>query len=372
VEGFRLSPQQRRVWALPGPADRYRVVGRFAVEGGVTSNAMRTALADLVERHEILRTTFQCLTGMTVPIQVIGDASDAIEIEERDLSDASVDERRDRLAEVFDAAVRRPIALDTGPVLIATIARLSPSSHALVVALPAACADLATLDGIGRVLQAALSSGTTRAAEIEEPMQYADIAEWLNESLDGGNSEEDDDGRNALEARAHWDRTRKAAAAIRWPFLVDGEDGPDADGPAEVVRRQLDPAVAALLANHPTPADVLLAAWAVLMHRLVGESEIVFGIGLDGRGYEGLEDALGPLARTVPVSLTVDATDSFQDVVERTRGALETAEERQEVFSFEGPEPPGRRLRPRGARRQGRERRCVRHPRRRPLVPGSV
>src|SRR5215213_8150841 len=73
--GFRLSPQQRQIWisqqAFPGRA--FRVVTSFLVKGKLDRDKIRRLLTTVVERHEILRTTFVRPAGVKIPFQVISE-----------------------------------------------------------------------------------------------------------------------------------------------------------------------------------------------------------------------------------------------------------------------------------------------------------
>ena len=72
--GVKLSPQQRRLWLLQFDHGQ-PVIAQCTVSlaGVVQIEKLRRALKQLVQRHEILRTTFQQLPGMIVPLQVIND-----------------------------------------------------------------------------------------------------------------------------------------------------------------------------------------------------------------------------------------------------------------------------------------------------------
>src|ERR1044072_444516 len=73
VHGYRLSPQQKRLWLLQQQAGRLVFYSRCAVKitGPVELESLEKAIYRVVEEHEILRTTFPLLPGMTVPVQVI-------------------------------------------------------------------------------------------------------------------------------------------------------------------------------------------------------------------------------------------------------------------------------------------------------------
>lgn len=68
VTGFRLSPQQKRLWELQrvcGTAG-FRATATVELHGALDADRLERALARLVARHEILRTEFSLLDGMTI------------------------------------------------------------------------------------------------------------------------------------------------------------------------------------------------------------------------------------------------------------------------------------------------------------------
>ncbi len=70
LEGYRLSPQQRRLWGLLryGWNGAYQTAGVVTITGRLEIPRLKTAARNLIARHEILRTTFRCLPGMTIPM----------------------------------------------------------------------------------------------------------------------------------------------------------------------------------------------------------------------------------------------------------------------------------------------------------------
>src|SRR5215207_3087840 len=71
---FRLSPQQRRLWALAAEGDGpYRALAQVRIDGPLDVHALEAALAAVAARHEILRTTFPVPAGMSLPGQAVHD-----------------------------------------------------------------------------------------------------------------------------------------------------------------------------------------------------------------------------------------------------------------------------------------------------------
>src|SRR5215831_15691212 len=76
IVGFRLSPQQEKLWLLQRGAQKlaYKVWVVIAIDGRVDRADLREAIIEACNRHEILRTRFHCPPGSVIPIQVIDDA----------------------------------------------------------------------------------------------------------------------------------------------------------------------------------------------------------------------------------------------------------------------------------------------------------
>ena len=112
IEGFRLSPQQRRLWLFPGGSADLCIQGVVAIEGPLDRELLSRAVRRLAERHEILRASFQRLPGMDIPVQVIGERAT---LEVKDFDPCEIDvllaaERR----QPFDFK-RGPLARFAGP-----------------------------------------------------------------------------------------------------------------------------------------------------------------------------------------------------------------------------------------------------------------
>jgi hypothetical protein len=67
LTGYRLSPQQRRLWGLlrRGSNVSYQAKSAVAIKGHLESGRLKTTVRNVIARHEILRTVFRSLPGMT-------------------------------------------------------------------------------------------------------------------------------------------------------------------------------------------------------------------------------------------------------------------------------------------------------------------
>ncbi len=333
VPGFRLSPQQRRLWRLQPPVAIHRAQCVLSIEGEVDAHRLSAALRALVNRHEILRTGFVRPPGIRTPVQVVRESGSVLWSA---LSLPALDEagREVELARIWRREAGRPFDLEGGPVLHACLVTLEPGRHQLFLTLPALCADAASL---GRLVEE-LAAAAVGELDGEEPVQYLQYGEWKHELL------LDDEAGGA---RRHW-RTLEVSAAGRLRLPWERAAPEDAGFSPERVRQELDPAVAARLAalaaagnagDEPV-APVLLACWQVLLARLTGEREPMVGCVLSGRRYEDLAGVIGPVAETVPVPGRVRPEDRFLDVLARASEDLAAAGLAQDDFAADELFPP--------------------------------
>src|SRR5215510_2665623 len=146
VEGYRLSPQQARIWSLQRSDERrpYRAQSAVLITGALEVEALKTAIFKIVNRHEILRADFHLLPGMTIPLQAI-DPNRAAELNEIDLRDREPQAQRAWFEEFFrNEALREPVAKDDCSATF-HLCSLSESASILVTSLPAICADSRSL-----------------------------------------------------------------------------------------------------------------------------------------------------------------------------------------------------------------------------------
>ena len=175
----RLSLQQERLWALQQAADGQSFGAHASVRiGGPLDPAqLARALAELLAQHEILRTSFQRLPGLTVPLQVIQPPA-PLSLPRDDLADLSPTEQTASLADLWQRFRQQPCSLSEGPALRVQLVRLAEQQHLLLLALPALCADARGLELLVHAIAQAYASATR-----EEVLQYADFAQWQHELL---------------------------------------------------------------------------------------------------------------------------------------------------------------------------------------------
>ncbi len=328
IEGYHLSPQQRRVWSLGlGDGSGYCVQCCASLRGALDRRAFDAALQQVVDRHEILRTTFQHLPGMSIPLQVVGGGS-ALLRDDHDLSGLELGEQEARVEALVRAARRTPFDAERGPLLRVALVTLSPHSHLLIVAASALCVDNASLANLARAIGRSYATILGQEQPGDEPVQYADVAEWQNEILDAD---------YGADGRAFWREQQATAHTLTLPF--ERRPSEAAEFAPELIALAIGAGVAggiATLAERDgiPPAAVPLACWYVLLWRLSQQRELVVGVAFEGRNYDGLADALGPFAKYVPVRQELEAGLRFDGLLRCIATQLEAASKWQEYFTW--------------------------------------
>jgi amino acid adenylation domain-containing protein len=324
VHGYRLTPQQKRLWQLQQGENASPQSAQCAVvlDGPLNVQTLRSAIEMTVKRHEILRTSFARLPEMTLPLQVIDDECRVQWHEPVDFSGLETEQE-----EQVETLLGRLRAED-GPRLQAQLLKLDVHRHMLLVSLPILCADAVGLQNlvgeIGSCYTACLNDEPLENGHV----QYADLSEILNELLEA---------EDTAAGRDYW-RRQQLAEGVRLP-LEERSVGRGAFQP-QVHRERIDAGVVERLKaiateNETTTSAVLLACWQVLLARLSQQKRIVVGTAYDGRTYEGLGECIGLLTKYLPLTIELDGGMRFDEVLKEVADKPRVLYEWQEYFCWD-------------------------------------
>ncbi|HSL84827.1 MAG TPA: condensation domain-containing protein, partial [Thermoanaerobaculia bacterium] len=311
VQGFALSPQQRRLWLLEAErrgALRAEIAAILEAPAGLAG--VESALEAALRRHEVLRTRFRRVPGMSLPVQAIGDEPQ-LRVETRP---AAPEDPAAAAAAVLAELAAAPVDPAEGPLGHVALAPAGPDRVLLCASLSSLVADGPSLS----VLVREVAGGAGGRAAGGEPIQYADAAQAFNDLLE---SEEAREGKSFWQERddpASWPRLRLPLGPGGAP--AEGAGGAALEGAAgaELVARARGAAE-----RLGVPARAFwLACWAVVLARASGSREVVLAARLDGRSYEGLDAAVGPFARTVPIPCEVRDEEPVAALAARMAEAL--------------------------------------------------
>ncbi|WP_437970202.1 amino acid adenylation domain-containing protein [Sorangium sp. So ce260] len=316
-----LSFAQQRLWfldQLEPESATYNVPAALRLRGALDPQALARAIAEVVRRHEVLRATLHAVDGR--PVQRIHDAPGAWPLPLVDLSGLPAPEREAaaRLRASEEAA--RPFDLAQGPLLRASLFRLAPDDHLLLVTLHHIASDGWSLGVLAHELTAAYGA-FAREEEPELrplPIQYADYATWQRQELT----------QDVLEAeREIWRRRLDGAPPLELP--TDRPRPAARSFRGRTHRFELPRDLAAALRRRSqelgaTMFMTLLAGFEALLHRYSGQEDFCVGTPVAGRGRTEIEPLIGLFVNTLVLRARLDGDPSFEELVGRVKAdALE-------------------------------------------------
>ena len=331
LEGFKLSPQQKRLWLLQQSESTfpYRVKCAVTVTGNLNLEILKIALESIVERYEILRTNFNCLPGMTVPLQVISDASE-VNIYNFNFTYLPFREQESKIKSIFTELTKKPFELENNILFHVNIIILSPIKHILMLSLSALIADSFTLKKLLEEISSSYAACLQDKYIIDDPMQYADIAEWQNELLDSNESKL---------GKEYW-HEKYVSSSDHLKLWFEKKQSTASQFQPQHFYLQINNASLEqieLLANtyQVNKSDLLLVCWLILLWKITRQSNIAVGITANGRKYEELEQALGPLSKVLPLSYHLEAEFKFSEILKEVNKLVNNAREWQEYFTWQ-------------------------------------
>src|SRR5207302_7973614 len=311
-----LSAEQEQIWYFSRLAPEnpvYNETVSITMRGALDVAALRGALDQFVQRHEIWRSTFPVIDGE--PVQVVHEAQ-AHELPLLNLGDAAAADLERGAVERVSEAARRPYDLSSGPLLRPLLLRLDADLHRLYLAMHHLLFDAFTLRSLLLPeLHAAYTAllGTHTAPPADSPFQYGDFAAWQQTWI---NSPE------IAPKLDHWRKRLAAAPGLQLP--TDHRRPGEQSFRGRVVPIQIGARTANLLRQAGREAgatlfDTLAAAFAMLLQRYSSQDDIVFGTAVDQRQWPELQSMAGYC--TTPLVLRIDVRDDepFSDLTERVR-----------------------------------------------------
>ncbi|MGD0603556.1 MAG: amino acid adenylation domain-containing protein [Streptosporangiaceae bacterium] len=315
-----LSYTQERLWfldRLEGGGIGYNVTAAWRLDGPLSVPRLRGALAAVVGRHAVLRTSYPDRAG--VPM---------VRRRDRVPVDVRVQRCPDEPAAIqaaLTAEAHRPFDLAEGPLFRFVLLRLAPEAHVLVVNV-----HHIVFDGWSHAILmtelAACYDAPGEAALPDLAAQYHDFAAWQRAWLSGD---------------------RLAGLLDYWKHALDGPPPtlalpttwPRSTPPRYrggqhhfTVARPVHAAARALARDtDATLFVVLLAAFAALLARCTGQDDLVIGTPVAGRLLPETEGLIGCFFNTLALRAQITPGMTFRELATAVKQTAYAAYDHQEA-----------------------------------------
>lgn len=295
-EGFSLSPIQRRMWLqqVDAPASFATEANRLvlSIRGDLDRTQLKSAWQSVQSNQELLQTLFHRLPGEKLPLQVI-DTELAMAWQEHDFANLCEQEQQKALANL----TKPPPAFDheKGPLSRVHFIQRTENSAWLILEASPLISDRTSMPLLAQYwFDTYDQNQIDDVYEEEEPIQYADITEWMIDALQGEES---------APGRAFWRGHHAAPSRIADLSLIN-----------TAAAAACEHALRTLPVPQPLAIDLTLACWLVWLQRHLEQNLCCIGLELDGRSFEELAEAIGPFARQLPLQVDLAAGQTLADL----------------------------------------------------------
>ncbi len=312
-EALPLTSSQERVWFLHRMAPESRAYQtQFTVRcrGALEVPALTGALAEIVRRHEIFRTTFPEAGGR--PVQEIHPTGPSA-LPLADLSRLPEPVREAEARRLVSDGLQEPFDLERLPLVRWSLLRLGAEDHLLAVVEHHLVHDgwsnnllLGEMVALYRAAMAGLPS------PLPEPsLQLADYAVWQRRWLETD---------AAAEQLAYWQRTLAGCRPLELPADRPRPAAPSYRGgaprfdlPAPLCRELR----AVARRREATLFAAMLAAFQALLHRYTGDVDLCVGSGVANRSLRETEGLIGMIVNNAVLRTDLSGDPAFEELLGR-------------------------------------------------------
>ncbi len=295
-----LSPLQQGMLfhsLYSGDADTYLAQRSYIIDGPLDADVLHEAWQQAVDAHTTLRTSFHW-EELDQPLQVVHRVA-SVTMERHDWSDIEELEQDDKLDRLLTEDRNAGFDTSLAPLQRLHLVRLGENRHGLIWTYHMLVVDgwsvpILVKDVIGRYLTLGLGGSPADPAP-----PYRNYIAWLQ-------------GQDLGAAKKFWTNTLSGRADAgelagllpadhqRSPGLID-ERVVSLPPPLEAALREL------AARHHVTLNTVLQAAWALVLQRFTGDTEVMFGCTTSGRPSElpEVDRMVGSFTNTLPVRVAV-------------------------------------------------------------------
>ncbi|MCB9419419.1 MAG: amino acid adenylation domain-containing protein [Ardenticatenaceae bacterium] len=320
-----ITEAQKEIWLSAQMGDgancAFNESMSLRLRGDLNKEALETAVAHLIQRHEALRITFST-DGQTLLIE----DETAVTIPIIDLSAQSANERSKALANLIDAEVTTPFDLANGPLLRVKIVKLSQTEHEILFTIHHIVGDgwsiAMLLSDLGHLYDDARRGVT---ADLPPAYKYSAYARHVETQKATGGEKT---------AEAYW--LKQFSGSIPLMDLPTDRPRPkfrtyNAAREDVLIEPQLVKDLKRLGARAGcTFFNTMFATFNIYLSKLLGQDDLAVGVPAAGQSVVGEENLIGHCINMLPIRTKVDNNLTITDYFKHMKGVVLNAYDHQE------------------------------------------
>ncbi|MBP5974298.1 amino acid adenylation domain-containing protein [Brasilonema sp. CT11] len=323
-----LSFAQQRLWfldQLEGENCVYNVPFFWQISGFLNISALEQAIAEIVQRHEVLRTSFSVVDES--PIQVI-HANPQLTIQVLDWRQLTEKDQLKKAHQLATEELQQPFDLSNPPLLRVKLLQLTDQSHLLLLVIHHIVCDGWSMDIFRRELFTLYTAFcAVKPSPLPAlPLQYADFAHWQRQWLQG----------EVLQTQLNY--WQKQLAEVP-PLLELPTDKPRPSvqsfrGRSEFLKlnQDLTQKLKRLSQESGTTLFMtLLAAFTLLLSRYSRQEDIVVGSAIANRNRREIEPLIGFFVNTLALRTNLQGNPTFLELLNRVKQVTLDAYDHQDL-----------------------------------------
>jgi len=313
---FPLSPAQERLWFIEQyeqGSNAYHIPMIYELNADTDTEGMKHAIRQIVDRHEILRTTIEQADNAEHGIQVVHDRP--LSFEEKTVTGA------DELQSLIEADINRPFDLSNEyPIRVSfyylpsDIAAASERKTILLINTHHIASDGWSIEIFGKEMYAYYEAYINKNTSFALPpleIQYKDYAVWQRTYLTG----------DALEQQAaYWKEKLAGYQTLELPadHVRPAEVDYRGAGQEFVINAETSQQLRTLAQEHgATLFSVMLSSINIFLGKYTGQDDIVIGSVIANRHHRQTENLIGFFVNTQVNRTLLNRTQSYEELIQQ-------------------------------------------------------
>ncbi|QKG84618.1 amino acid adenylation domain-containing protein [Kroppenstedtia pulmonis] len=291
-----VSSAQKRLWFLEQLYPHhpfYNIPLLFRIRGRISETALQQSIQEIIQRHEILRTTFSEEEGD--PVQVIAEEL-PFKMEILEIEKDSLIQMEERAMELLFEEAQLPFNLVTGPLIRAKLIRLSEEDHFFMINIHHIVADGWSMGVLYQELETLyetyLTGNSSPLPELQ--IQYADYTLWQNEWFEG---------EEMQRQLSYWKKKLSGELPVLqlpWDFSRPNRQSFRGKSITFIIPERLTSSLRKLSQREGTSLYMtLLTAFKTLLYRYTGQEDLIVGLPIANRRLQETEALIGFFVNTL-------------------------------------------------------------------------